>query len=180
MRYRARGFTLIELMVTLAVTAIVLSIAIPSFQSQLLNNRSIALGEDFATAINLARSEAVKRSTRVSICASKFGTACDGEWVDGFIIFVDLAARDADSDPDVGAILKVWGKQDPNAVITAKSGAVDVSFIRYTSLGTMARVTDNSIVIEAQLKKCTGSAARNITVGLSGMVSVVRAACNAS
>lgn len=180
MRKLACGFTLIELLVTLAVVAIVLSVAVPSFQSQILNNRSIALGEDLASAINLARSEAVKRAARVAICASKSGTDCDGEWTDGFIVFIDTAARDTDPAPVVGTILKVWGALDLRAVITAKSDTDDVTFIRYTGLGTLARVTEKQIVVTAEMKKCTLNSARKVTVGLSGMVSVTKVTCTAS
>lgn len=171
------GFTLIELIVTMVVVAIVLSIALPSFQTQVLNNRSIALGEDFASAINLVRSEAVKRAGRVSLCASEDGETCSGAWTDGFIAFVDTAATDTAAAPGVGLVLRVWGSQDSNAVISVLSGTVAASFIRYTGLGTLARVTDDPLVILAQLKKCNGKAARQINIGLSGLVSVSSAIC---
>ncbi|WP_084618183.1 GspH/FimT family pseudopilin [Cellvibrio sp. OA-2007] len=177
MRYSMNGFTLIELMVTLVVTAIVLSIAIPSFQSQMLNNRSIALGEDFASAINFARIEAVKRAGRVSLCASKDGETCSGSWNEGFIAFVDTVAADTTETPVVGTVLRAWKKQDSSAVISVKNGSDDKTFIRYTGLGTLARLTDKPFVISAQFKKCTGSAARQINIGLSGSVSVSRIAC---
>lgn len=180
MRHQMNGFTLIELMVTLVVTAIVLSIAIPSFQSQMLNNRSIALGEDFASAINFTRAEAVKRAGRVSLCASDDGETCSGSWNDGFIAFVDTAATDTTVPPTVGAVLRAWKKQDSNAVISVKSDAADKTFIRYTGLGTLARVTDKPFVISVQFKKCTGSAARQINIGLSGLVSVSSIACSAT
>lgn len=171
------GFTLSELIVTLAVVAIALSVAVPSFQTQILNNRSIALGEDFASAINLVRSEAVKRAGRVSLCASKDSETCTGNWTEGFIAFVDTATTDTDALPEVGLVLHVWEKQDSNAVINVSSGSDTPSFIRYTSLGTLARVTDQPLVIVAQLKKCKGKAARQINIGLSGLVSVNSVAC---
>lgn len=172
------GFTLLELLVTVAIVAIVLSIAVPSFQAQILNNRSIALGEDFASAINLVRSEAVKRAGRVSLCASKDGATCSGNWTDGFIAFVDKATTDKAAAPDVGLVLRAWEAQDPNAVISV-TGSSSVSFIRYTGLGTLARVTvtDDPLVILTRLKKCTGKAARQINIGLSGLVSVSSVAC---
>jgi len=181
MRHQTNGFTLIELMVTLVITAIVLSIAIPSFQSQMLNNRSIALGEDFASAINFTRAEAVKRAGRVSLCASDDGETCSGgSWNDGFIAFVDTVAADTTVPPTVGTVLRAWKKQDSNAVISVESDAVDKTFIRYTGLGTLARVTDKPFVISVQFKKCTGSAARQINIGLSGSVSVSSIACSAT
>lgn len=177
MRQKTKGFTLIELMITVAVAAIVLGIAIPSFQTQIRNNQSIALGEDFASAINFARSEAVKRATRVSLCASDDGESCGGAWTDGFIAFIDTAATDTSTPPIVGTVLRTWEDVDINAVITVQSNGTSMEFIRYTSLGTAARVTNNPYVINASLKNCSGSAARSISIGLSGMVSVQKATC---
>lgn len=183
--YKEKGFTLIELMVTLTVTAIVLGIAIPSFNTQILNNRSIVLGEDFATALNFARSEAVKRGGRVSICASKDGATCEGEWKEGFIVFVDYATADNEVAPDLvnpdggTDILRAWKKQDEQALITFKNGDDgDLTFMRFTGLGTLARVSDiDEVVIESELKNCKSNSARKITVRLSGMVGVERKAC---
>lgn len=173
------GFTLIELMVTLVVAAIALTIAVPSFQTQILNNRSIALGEDFASAINFTRSEAVKRAGRVSLCASDDGETCTGEWRDGFIAFVDNVPDDTSTPPNVGLVLRVWAEQDTNSLIQVQRGGVDTGFIRYTSLGTLARVTDQPLVINTELKRCKGTAARRINIGLSGLVSVNSIACTA-
>ncbi|MDZ4261187.1 MAG: GspH/FimT family pseudopilin, partial [Pseudomonadota bacterium] len=156
-----------------------LSIAVPSFQTQILNNRSIALGEDFASAVNYTRSEAVKRAGRVSLCASKNGTACDGVWTDGFMAFVDTAATDTTTPPVVGLVLRVWEKPDANALISVKSDVIDVTFIRYTSLGTLARVNEKPLAIAAELKKCAGKSGRQINIGLSGLVSVNSVACTA-
>ena len=78
-----RGFTLIELMVTLTVLAIVLGIAVPSFQKQIINNKSLTFSEEFAAALNYARSQAVKTTKRVSICASSDGATCTGSWSEG-------------------------------------------------------------------------------------------------
>ncbi len=175
---------MIELLVTLVVTAIVLGMAIPSFNSQMLNNRAVALGEDFASAINFARLEAVKRSKRVTLCASNDGASCSGDWVDGFIVVVDHATSDKESTPVLtdsthaeSTVLKVWGKQDPRAEIKATRGGSDVTFVRYTNIGTLARIDENPIIIESKFQDCTGDAAWEITIGLSGLVSLERKAC---
>ena len=182
-----KAFTLIELLVTICVLGVLLSIAVPSFRSQIVNNRSAALGEDIVTAINVVRSEAVKRSTKVSLCASTDGATCSGvatDWVNGFIAVVDYAATDdaaapllTDTTHLTSTILQVWGKQDPNAVIGAVRGTTAISFIRYTSLGTLARLDNNSITVSSEIKKCNGSAARAVVISLTGMVSVTPRAC---
>lgn len=169
---RARGFTLIELMVTVAVVAIVLGIAVPSFQKQILNNKSITLGDEFAQALNYARSEAVKTKKRVSICASSDGATCTGNWTDGFIVFRDDAASDTASSITLGPVYKVWPKLSAAGAFSVKRDTDNASFIRYTSLGTLAPIDNKTITASLKLTGCTGKSARIISVNLSGFVSV--------
>lgn len=85
-RKSKRGFTLIELMVTLAVLAILVTIAIPNFQMFVMNSRMATQTNDVITALSLARSEAVKRAANVTVCASSNGTSCTGGWAQGWIV----------------------------------------------------------------------------------------------
>jgi len=84
-----RGFTLLELMVTLAVAAIVFSFAVPGFQQMVQRNRVITYTNNFIATVNYARSEAIRRASPVSICASADGTTCNGTWSQGWIVFVN-------------------------------------------------------------------------------------------
>jgi type IV fimbrial biogenesis protein FimT len=59
---RLRGFTLIELMVTLAIFAILSLLAMPSFNTWIANNRVRAMSEDMANGLRLAQTEALRRS----------------------------------------------------------------------------------------------------------------------
>ncbi len=90
-----RGFTLIELMVTLAVMAIVLSLAAPSFASLLASNRMSSQTNEFIGALNLARSEAVRRSQPVALRSN----GGDLNFSTGWKVFTD---GDKDSDSDGG------------------------------------------------------------------------------
>lgn len=67
---RARGFTLVELMVTVAVAAILVAIAIPSFKNITLSNRLSTTANEVVTAINAARMEAIKRNAPVQVCSN--------------------------------------------------------------------------------------------------------------
>jgi type IV fimbrial biogenesis protein FimT len=69
------GFTLLELLTTVLVASILLAIAIPSFREMSAGNRLTTQANDVVAAINLSRSEAIKRNTTVTFCRT--GTAAD-------------------------------------------------------------------------------------------------------
>lgn len=176
---RQKGFTLVELMVTVAVLAVFVGVAIPNFSTMILNNRSVAFGEELTSALAYARTEAVRRSARVSVCGSSNGTSCTGgtEWRVGFIVYVDTAATDTTATTTVGNVLKVWQAQDLKARMSVKRNGVDVTFFRFTGLGVLARNNLFNVDIVTELSGCKNNNARTTTVSLAGQVSVQRLAC---
>ena len=90
------GFTLIELVVTMAVAAILVAIAVPNMRTFIQNGRLNTQVNDLIGDISLARSEAIKRRTNVGICMSTNGITCagGGDWRDGRAIFVDVDNND--------------------------------------------------------------------------------------
>jgi type IV fimbrial biogenesis protein FimT len=85
------GFTLIELMITLAIIGILLTVGVPSLKTFMQSNQLIASTNELISAFHVARSEAIKLNTRVSICESSDGATCaeTGSWKNGWIVFVD-------------------------------------------------------------------------------------------
>ncbi len=87
---RANGFTLLELMITIAVLAILAGIAYPSFQATIRSNRMATTSNELIAALSLARSEAVKNTRGAAMCASVDGTGCDGDaWSNGWMVWAD-------------------------------------------------------------------------------------------
>ncbi len=89
-RVGQRGFTLIELMVAIAVLSILLSMAAPSFQSLIAQSRLTAISTQLRSALLTARSEAIKSNRQVTVCASEDQSSCsNGSWSSGSIAFID-------------------------------------------------------------------------------------------
>ena len=87
------GFTLIELMVTIAVGFILLLIAVPAMQNFLRNDRQWTVANSLVMSLNAARSEAIKQDAAVSVCPTANGTTCSttAPWAQGWIVLSSTA-----------------------------------------------------------------------------------------
>jgi len=131
---RQTGFTLIELMVTLSVVIILLSAATLGYFSLVSRGTRDAVLSDLSFSLSLARTEAVKRSTTVSVCPSTDGDACGGTWSNGWLMFVN---DDADEPParDAGEdILRLF--QTGRGGFTVASTAGIASGVTFRGRGT--------------------------------------------
>lgn len=89
---RAVGMSLVEVLATLAILSILLTVAVPAFDALLTSTRFASSSNLYLTSLHLARSEAIKRNGRVALCKSADGATCtaNGRWDHGWIIFHDV------------------------------------------------------------------------------------------
>lgn len=88
---REAGFTLVELMVTLSVVAVLLSAGAPSFSAMIKNNRLSTESYEMHTLLGAAHSEALRQRTAVTVCRSENAIDCStGDWGAGYMAFIDL------------------------------------------------------------------------------------------
>ena len=100
---RQKGFTLLELMMTLGVAAIVMTVAVPNLNAFKMNAKRSATINEMVSSIHFARSTAVTRNARVTVCASADSANCNStNWEDGWIAFVD---NDSDQAVDADEII---------------------------------------------------------------------------
>lgn len=89
----SRGFTLLELIVTMTVAAIVMVLAVPAFDTLIARNTKAAIINSLRSSIYIGRSEAIKRNQSVTICPTENNLDCSADWNRGWMVFID-ADRD--------------------------------------------------------------------------------------
>lgn len=169
---RCRGFTLFELMLTIAVAAIIAGFAAPSFNNILRNNRIVTDNNQMISALTLARSEAIRTGNRVTVCRSADQATCatTGGWEQGWIVFRDPAnAGTVDSGEE---IVRVWDPLDGGTTIRAASAFA--SYVSFVGSGETRGDTGNT----GSFRVCGDTAdiaqGRTISVGLIGYTSTTK------
>ncbi|HEY0661789.1 MAG TPA: GspH/FimT family pseudopilin [Lysobacter sp.] len=183
MRGSSRGFTLVELMVTLAVAAILLALATPSLAELLRRNRIAAANNELVTALNVARAEALRRGRPVTVCASADQRSCAAStnWATGWVVFEDSVNAGAPAGPAARA-----ADYDNRMISVSPAAAADFSltgadqWYRYAPTGSLSWNTvgggsERSFLLRNST--CTGNQARRITVNRIGRIRSAAEAC---
>ncbi|KAF0193009.1 MAG: type IV fimbrial bioproteinis protein FimT [Gammaproteobacteria bacterium] len=171
------GFTLIELMVAVALGIILMTMAVPSFYSTIQNNRAATRANEFLADLYFARSEAIKQARTATICRSTNGTSCTGSgsaWEAGWIVWVD---SDGDGSMAASGELMRVHETLSNATLTGKIGGADVASVQYLGSGFRATSPSGNMLFTLTATGCKGNQTRAITIIGSGRASVATAAC---
>lgn len=173
---RQCGFTLIELMVTVAVLAIVLTVAVPSFANLVNGNRLNAQANLLLAAIEYAKTEAVKTNATVTFCHSADGNSCSAAPAAGWQGWVvGLAANPSGIEPD--SVLREGTLESPQLVILASESLADAEDqIRITPQGLLR--TGNRLPLQATLRVCHPTSSinpnsRNVRIRSGGQIAVI-------
>lgn len=171
MKKAQAGFTLIELLVTVVLVAILTAIAIPSFRSIIQSNRAAAFANEFISAVYFARSEAIRRGTPITLCASSNTTqtvcGASSNWPNGWIIFNDpngdgVIASSTDR-------LKIRETLPTGNTITTTASRITFSQSGFVTVG--------AAVYTLAASGCIGKNGRTVDVKASGRVVVSHATC---
>ncbi|MBV7427687.1 MULTISPECIES: GspH/FimT family pseudopilin [unclassified Acidovorax] len=167
-----RGFTVIELMVVVAILAILTALATPSFTPLIERWRVRQAVEGLQSSLYYARSEAIKRGGRVSIRKEPTGTsgctlaADNDEWDCGWVVFVDT---DSDGTQDPGEETLQSFTMPPNVTASRTSGGASIQFDRW------GRVTGPFIgfSVVPLHKTLSDPAARGLCMSSGGRIRVI-------
>lgn len=168
---RQTGLTAVELMVTLAIVAILVTLAIPEWGAYVKKNRLVSTANDLLVAMNQARNEAVGRSVTVILCRSNNPTAasptCGGtakDWTPGWLVYAtNGVVNERNYDPSTDELLSI-GEAAPG-IVTVTSDSQGDPWLGYNPDGML---TDGNNAAYAVCDDRGESAGKLILVPLTG------------
>ena len=161
------GLTLIELMVTISILAILMVVAIPSFQSMIASSNLTTSTNDLSNTLAQARSNAIRLGGRVTVCKSANGTQCDttGNWEQGWIVFNDPTRSGTNANVDTDEVISFAAPAQPSGIVINGN----LNYISYAADGQTKQMSVGSVQ-RGTLRVCSTNAslsnakrARNLT-----------------
>ncbi len=176
---RHDGFTLLELIITIIILAIVAAYAMPSFRETILNNRLTAQVNEVSSLIAYARSEASKlQDGVVTACASTDSASCSGNasWETGWIIFSDFDGDRSVDNGDGDELMKVGGAlSGGNSFRIVDLTSDGGGFVQFANNGfPVASATGNTAGTFVVCDERGAAQARAVVVNVSGQTRLAR------
>ncbi len=180
-RRPARGFTLIELMVTIAILAILMALAVPSFNSLIISNRITSHANELIASLQIARSEAIRNNGRVVVCASatpaNAAATCSGgpNWTNGWIVFTDT---DRNNNRNGAEVVLRSGTIRPGTLIVNSAAIGNTGLVSFRSDG-LAHDAAGAL-LTARIGVCEPATnpvqnVRQVSIGSGSRLAIVRA-----
>lgn len=172
---RQRGFSLIELMVTVAVLAILVAIGLPSFQGSMRSNQVATGTNELLASMSLARSEAIRNPGGAGICATEEGEECGGNWNDGWMVWIDSNAN-GEPDEDERVVRYIEGSPRLNISEQNLGEHAESYRILFDTRG-LANGDLRQIVLQPDNCPSNHELVRTLSLSAIGNVNVQRGAC---
>lgn len=173
-----RGFTLVELLVTLAIAAILIGLGVPSFKSMIQSNAISSAVNTFLADMRFARSEAIRRGGSVILCRSdnpeasppKCATGSgDNGWVSGWIIFQDT---DTDSKYDDGTDTLLRVQEPIKSMDSIMVGGKTMNAFNFVATGRLANLSSGTVTLTFGGSQYANDLRRTVCVSISGRARV--------
>lgn len=170
--FTARGFTLIELMVTLILLSVMLTLAAPSFMTFQRNAELTSASNSFVAALSAARAEAMKRQLRTFVVPLS-GT----NWASGWRVFVDANSDVVSGSISAGAgdtIVSEQGALPASVGVTASSFPVDgtTAYVMFNGSGSMTDI--DRTFADRSIELTNGTESRRVVANPSGRMRVCK------
>jgi type IV fimbrial biogenesis protein FimT len=170
------GFTIIELMVTIAIAAVLLGLAVPGFGTLMRNNRLATQTNTVVGALNYARSETLVRGMPISVCAASSAArdrcvtpaATSTSWTNGWIVFTDRSGTPGTIDTPNDEVLQT-GPGPANGFTVTNTG----TFVRF-GVGATPSTQRTFRIAPTNMLACAGTGRREIAVSGTGRVNTTK------
>lgn len=153
------------MMMTIAIAVILLMLAVPSFQQLINNNRITTQTNNLISDLAMARSEAIKRGVRLTVCKTNSTTNCvsGAAWSEGRLVFIDGSTAGTVDGTDI--ILR-YSEALTGGLTLAPQVAFTSPYVQYTATGTATPATGTGT-----LRLCkSGYKGRDIAISTTGRV----------
>lgn len=169
------GITLVELLVAMSVLSILLAVGVPSFSQFSTSGRLSSYSDTLFSHMTLARSEAIKRNSRVAVCKSPDGVSCSSSdsWSQGWVVFVDL-----DNNANIGGGEQILATMSALPAGYSFSGNANVSsYISYDGQG-IPKLTSGAFqsgtITLCPTPPAEGGKGRNVIISSSGRLRIAK------
>jgi len=165
-----RGVTLLELMIALSVLGVLLAIGVPSYTSITRENLIAAQSSNLMQSFTLARSEALKRGLRVSVCpiANDNTAVCltANDWASGWMVFEDDFGGAGTVDPG-----------DRTVHVFAPAAGITITTLNSAVVYLPTAAVQTGVSFDVSKTGCTGQQKRTIAVATTGRATITKTAC---
>jgi type IV fimbrial biogenesis protein FimT len=168
---RQRGLSLIELMIAIAMLALVMGLGLPSMLEMVDGNRVARQATWLQSDLRLARAEAVRRGAPVAMCTSTNGSGCtaNSSWRDGWIVFSNRLGDgnfNAGSGDEILRVQPAWSGTD-TAVTTP-----DAARVAFNAEGFSANLRGGNTTITIKPHSGSERSTRCLVLNLAGTVTM--------
>ena len=156
------GMSLIELMITLLITAILASFALPGFRNFLDNVNVTSAASQFRSAISLARAEAMRRGVRVDLIPAK-----SRDWSQGWMVVLDA---NNNQQADAGEVILHFGAKMPDKLLIVAGLRDAKPYLSFDPSGRPRSIASSAVPQIGSFLLSVGSMKRKIIIGFLGRV----------
>lgn len=167
---------MVELMITVAIVAILLAVAFPSFEGSMRSNRVATTTNELMASLSLARSEALRSPGGAAICPSEDGNTCGNDWNDGWIVWID----DGDgllTGANDRVIRHVEAHDRLALTATSPGGAAAANLVRFDNRGRVVPQVTRGINLQPTNCPTDQGLVRDLNISLTGQVRIDRGVC---